>query len=82
QADRLLATLSHKAVLARGFALVKDAEGAVIKRVEDVAPGAALQLEFADGTAEAIATSGGARPKLAAKPPAKAKEPGNQGSLF
>ncbi|TIR45360.1 MAG: exodeoxyribonuclease VII large subunit, partial [Mesorhizobium sp.] len=25
QADRLLATLSHKAVLARGFALVKDA---------------------------------------------------------
>jgi exodeoxyribonuclease VII large subunit len=41
-----------------------------------------LQLEFADGTAEAIATSGGARPKLAAKPPAKAKEPGNQGSLF
>jgi exodeoxyribonuclease VII large subunit len=82
QADRLLSTLSHKAVLARGFALVKDADGAVIKRVEELAPGAALQLEFADGTAEAIATSGGARPKLAAKSPAKTKAPGNQGSLF
>jgi exodeoxyribonuclease VII large subunit len=82
QADRLLSTLSHKAVLARGFALVKDADGAVIKRVAELAPGAALQLEFADGNAEAIATSGGARPKLAAKSTAKAKEPGNQGSLF
>lgn len=82
QADRLLSTLSHKAVLARGFALVKDADGAVIKRVAELAPGAALQLEFADGNAEAIATSGGARPKLAAKSPAKARGPGNQGSLF
>ena len=81
-ADRLLSTLSHKAVLARGFALVKDAEGAVIKRVEELAPGAALQLEFADGTADAIATSGGGRPKLAAKPAAKTKAPGSQGSLF
>ncbi|RWF77946.1 exodeoxyribonuclease VII large subunit [Mesorhizobium sp.] len=82
QADRLLTTLSHKAVLARGFALVKDADGTVVKRVAELAPGAALQLEFADGNAEAIATSGGARPKLAAKPSGKAKEPGNQGSLF
>lgn len=82
QAERLLSTLSHKAVLARGFALVKDADGAVVKRVSELAPGAALQLEFADGNAEAIATSGGGRPKLAAKPAAKTREPGNQGSLF
>jgi exodeoxyribonuclease VII large subunit len=83
QADRLLATLSHKAVLARGFALVKDADGAVVKSVADLAPGAALELEFADGKAEAIATSGGARPKLAAaKSPAKGRAPGSQGSLF
>ncbi|RUX51373.1 exodeoxyribonuclease VII large subunit, partial [Mesorhizobium sp. M4A.F.Ca.ET.050.02.1.1] len=82
QADRLLSTLSHKAVLARGFALVKDAEGAVIKLAADVAPGAALSLEFADGSADAIATSGAARPKAPAKPAAKTREPGNQGSLF
>ena len=82
QADRLLATLSHKAVLARGFALVKDADGAVIKRAQDVASGAALLLEFADGTADAVATSGMERSKPAPKPAAKAKPPGSQGSLF
>ncbi|TJV44705.1 MAG: exodeoxyribonuclease VII large subunit [Mesorhizobium sp.] len=87
QADRLMATLSHKAVLARGFALVKDAEGAVIKQAADVASGMALSLEFADGTADAVATSGAARPKPAAKPSAKTpvaktRERGNQGSLF
>ncbi|TPM40617.1 exodeoxyribonuclease VII large subunit [Mesorhizobium sp. B2-3-4] len=87
QADRLMATLSHKAVLARGFALVKDADGAVIKQAADVASGMTLSLEFADGTADAVATSGAARPKPAVKPAAKAlvaktKEPGNQGSLF
>ncbi|WP_287382347.1 exodeoxyribonuclease VII large subunit, partial [Mesorhizobium sp.] len=81
QADRLLATLSHKAVLARGFALVKDAD-AVIKQAAEVVPGMALSLEFADGTADAVATSGAARPKTTAKPAAKAKERGNQGSLF
>ncbi|TGQ87850.1 exodeoxyribonuclease VII large subunit [Mesorhizobium sp. M8A.F.Ca.ET.208.01.1.1] len=87
QADRLMATLSHKAVLARGFVLVKDADGAVIKQAADVASGMALSLEFADGTADAVATSGAARPKPAARPAAKApvaktREPGNQGSLF
>ncbi|WP_214473152.1 exodeoxyribonuclease VII large subunit [Mesorhizobium sp. dw_380] len=82
QADRLLSTLSHKAVLARGFALVKDADGTVIKQAADVASGMALSLEFADGTADAVATSGAARPKPAARPTAKTREPGNQGSLF
>jgi exodeoxyribonuclease VII large subunit len=96
QADRLLATLSHKAVLARGFALVKDAAGVVIKLAADVTPGAALLLEFADGTADAVATGGTERPEAVAKPAAvplsakptapkpasKPKEPGNQGSLF
>ncbi|MER9749786.1 exodeoxyribonuclease VII large subunit [Mesorhizobium sp. M0140] len=82
QADRLMATLSHKAVLARGFALVRDADGAVIKQAADVASGMALSLEFADGTADAVAISGTAKPKAVAKPAAKAKEPGNQGSLF
>ncbi|MGF7007266.1 exodeoxyribonuclease VII large subunit [Aminobacter sp. BE322] len=82
QADRLMATLSHKAVLARGFALVHDAEGTVLKRAGDVAAGMALSIEFADGTADAMATSGEARPKSAAKPAAKAKETGKQGSLF
>ncbi|TJV21006.1 MAG: exodeoxyribonuclease VII large subunit [Mesorhizobium sp.] len=82
QADRLMASLSHKAVLARGFALVRDADGAVIKQAAEVASGMALSLEFADGAADAVAITGTAKPKAVAKPTAKAKEPGNQGSLF
>ncbi|MCQ8871873.1 exodeoxyribonuclease VII large subunit [Mesorhizobium sp. LMG17149] len=82
QADRLMASLSHKAVLARGFALVRDADGAVIKQAAEVASGMALSLEFADGIADAVAITGTAKPKAVAKPAAKAKEPGNQGSLF
>jgi exodeoxyribonuclease VII large subunit len=82
QAERLMSTLSHKAVLARGFALVKDADGAVIKQAAGVFSGMALVLEFADGTADAVATSGAARPKPVAKPVAKTREPGSQGSLF
>lgn len=82
QADRLMASLSHKAVLARGFALVRDADGAVIKQAAEVASGMALSLEFADGIADAVAITGTAKPKAVAKPTAKAKEPGNQGSLF
>ncbi|RWC97157.1 exodeoxyribonuclease VII large subunit [Mesorhizobium sp.] len=82
QADRLMASLSHKAVLARGFALVRDADGVVIKQAAEVASGMALSLEFADGIADAVAITGTAKPKAVAKPAAKAKEPGNQGSLF
>jgi exodeoxyribonuclease VII large subunit len=62
-----------------------------------VAPGAPLRLEFADGTADAVATGGTGQPEAVAKPAAmppaskpaatksassKPKEPGNQGSLF
>ncbi|ESW84148.1 hypothetical protein X772_18175 [Mesorhizobium sp. LSJC280B00] len=69
-------------MLARGFALVKDADGAVVKHAAEVASGMALSLEFADGTADAVAISGTARPKTVAKPAAKLKAPGGQGSLF
>ncbi|MBB6356409.1 exodeoxyribonuclease VII large subunit [Aminobacter aganoensis] len=82
QADRLMATLSHKAVLARGFALVRDADGAVLKRAAEISAGSALSIEFADGTANAVATSGDAKPRPVTKPVSKVKEPGNQGSLF
>jgi exodeoxyribonuclease VII large subunit len=82
QAERLLATLSHKAVLARGFALVKDAGGTVIKHAAEITAGAMLSLEFADGSADAVATGGTERPKVAPKPAAKVKAPGSQGSLF
>jgi exodeoxyribonuclease VII large subunit len=57
-----LESLSYHAVLARGFALVRDAKGEPLTRAADVAPGAALNIAFADGHVAATA-EGGARPK-------------------
>jgi exodeoxyribonuclease VII large subunit len=76
---RLLLSFSHKGVLARGFALVKDASGTLVRRSETLAPGDALRIEFADG--EIGASVAGALPPARE---AKRKPPGGQGqgSLF
>jgi exodeoxyribonuclease VII large subunit len=84
QADRLLSTLnlSEQAILERGYALVLDSSGALIKRAAEMKPGEALSLRFADGTAGAIATGGDGRTKPAQKTQAKSRETGSQGDLF
>jgi exodeoxyribonuclease VII large subunit len=66
---RTLATLDWQAVLARGYALVRDDAGAVLARAASVRPAARLSLQFADGSVEAVAA--GDRPRrgrAAAKP--------------
>jgi exodeoxyribonuclease VII large subunit len=83
-AERLLATLklSEQAILERGYALVLDGTGAVVRRAAEVRQGTALDLRFADGTARVVA---GGAPPAAPKPPrpwAKPKDGGSQGSLF
>ena len=45
----LLRSLSYRAVLARGFALVRDETGASLRRAAGIEPGRRLSLEFADG---------------------------------
>lgn len=84
QADRLLATLklSEQAILERGYALVLDGSGELVKRAAEVKAGEVLELRFADGAATAVATGGTTLPKPAPKPVAKVREPGSQGSLF
>ena len=92
QAERLLSTLklSDQAILDRGYAVVLDRAGTVIRRAAEISAGAALSLRFADGEAQAVATSGDAGAPAAdapaTKPRAKAPEkklaPGGQGSLF
>ncbi|MBU8541021.1 exodeoxyribonuclease VII large subunit [Falsiroseomonas tokyonensis] len=63
---------SYQSVLARGFALVRDAQGHALTRAAQVAPGAKLQVAFADGevaaTAEGEALKRGRSPKT---PPAQ-----------
>ncbi|WP_144185521.1 exodeoxyribonuclease VII large subunit [Elioraea rosea] len=65
---------SYQAVLSRGFALVTDADGHAVTRAASVAPGARLDLRFADGPVRA--TADGVAPRKAS--PAKPE----QGSLL
>ena len=46
---KLLGTLGYHNVLARGFALIRDADGNMIRRAADVTPDTRLDIEFADG---------------------------------
>jgi len=84
QATRLIGSLSHQAILDRGFALISDAEGKLLKRAADVSDGMRLSIRFADGAREAVAgqSDGAGEP---AKPRPKTppvKPSGGQGSLF
>ncbi len=56
-----LESVSHKAVLARGYAMVFDPRGTPITRAEMVKPGAALRIDFADGEVRATAAGGATR---------------------
>jgi exodeoxyribonuclease VII large subunit len=81
QAERLLSTLSHQSILERGFALVSDADGALVQRAANVAPGGSLSIRFADGAVGAIATASPDAPARRTKP-ARPAPSGGQGSLF
>ncbi|WP_407660685.1 exodeoxyribonuclease VII large subunit [Kaistia defluvii] len=79
RAWRLAETLSYRSVLARGFALVTDAEGRTVRTASKVTSGDALTIEFQDGKIAAIAAGGAAEPR--SKKAAKSKAP-TQESLF
>ncbi len=49
----LLGSLSYRAVLERGYVLVRDADGAPLRRAADAARAPGLSLQFADGTVRA-----------------------------
>ncbi len=80
-ASRMLESLSYRAVLSRGYAVVRDAENRTpLTGKAMVRPGMALSIEFTDGEAPAIA-GGSAPPKSARR--RKSRNPGDdQGSLF
>jgi exodeoxyribonuclease VII large subunit len=81
---RLQDSLSHKAVLARGFALARDDNGAIIRSVSRVTPGERLQIEVADGSfstrvGDVEPVTKPAEPKRRGRAPASR---GGQGTLF
>jgi exodeoxyribonuclease VII large subunit len=81
-AEGLLAALSYQGVLARGFALVRDAAGTPLRSASALTPGTALDIEFADGRVAAVA--GTAAMKIAPAPSRRRRGPvdSGQGTLF
>ena len=88
---QLLAALSYRSVLARGFALVRNEAGHPLHAAADVGAGARLELEFSDG--RVAATAGADQPVLTSQPnpataprrprtPKRVAKPVDQGSLF
>jgi exodeoxyribonuclease VII large subunit len=75
--EKLLEALSYNSVLARGFALVRDAAGNPARSVASAPAGAALSVQFADGTV-AVTVDGGGGAKAAPRRPPTA----SQGGLF
>ncbi|MES0809734.1 exodeoxyribonuclease VII large subunit [Roseibium sp. SCPC15] len=85
--QKLLKSLSYKDVLARGYAVVRDDNGQPIRSAASVVSGAALSIELADGTVEAVAMSDSAAPKPKKTKPKKTSNPAptapeDQGNLF
>jgi exodeoxyribonuclease VII large subunit len=74
-----LESVSPKRVLERGYAMVRDASGAPVTAAAGIAPGAALQVEFADDTVGVNVTGGPVKPAKAAK---RGKDNPDQGTLL
>jgi exodeoxyribonuclease VII large subunit len=77
-AGRMLESLSHKSVLARGFVMVHREDGTLVRAAKDLNAGDVVDLTFHDGDKKAVVDP----PPEAAKPKPKAKPGGDQGSLF
>ncbi|HEY4847062.1 MAG TPA: exodeoxyribonuclease VII large subunit [Methylocella sp.] len=79
--EKLLFSLGYPQVLARGFALVRDKDRKPLRRAAEVADGAHLDIQFADGHKTAIAAT-----RHDAPPPGRVASKGRrkreQGSLF
>lgn len=76
-AARMLESISYRAVLERGFVLVRGSDGKVKRRAGAIAFGEHLSLTFADGEKNVIAEGAGAH-----GPARKPRAPGKQGDLF
>ena len=77
---RMLEGLSHKSILARGFAMVHRADGSLVRAAKELSSGDEIELTFSDDKQKAVIDPApSAEP---AKPKTKPKPGGGQGSLF
>jgi len=83
-AARMLESLSHKSVLARGFVMVHREDGSLVRAAKDLSPGDEVELTFADEKQRAVIDPKRA-PASDPEPPKQKTKPkpgGNQGDLF
>jgi exodeoxyribonuclease VII large subunit len=81
---QLLAALSYRGVLARGFALVRDAAGQPLRTAAAVTAGMPIEIEFADGRVGARADGAPVPDSPSAEPskPRARRGGEGQGNLF
>jgi len=82
----LLGALGYKQTLARGYAIVRDSADTMVRTARGHATGAALEIEFADGTVPvAVTGKTSGKPSTSARKgagPERERKPGPQASLF
>ena len=83
---QLLSSLGYRAVLARGYALVRDEGGRPVRTADGIAPGTRLGVELVDGIVAVEALDGGEprtpRSRAAKQVGKPAQTTGRQGTLF
>lgn len=90
---KLLETLSYQSTLKRGYAIVRDTDGNLIRSASTAAAAPAFQVSFGDGDVMARPDDGGSPPTVPPKPAPKAARTAkaqtatpppktDQGSLF
>nr|MCU0791082.1 exodeoxyribonuclease VII large subunit [Nitratireductor sp.] len=79
---RLVSSLSHRSVLSRGFALLRDASGNAVTSAGQLSPGEAFTAELNDGTIEATVKARGSADAPRITKPARKSPPPGQGDLF
>ncbi|MEL6687750.1 MAG: exodeoxyribonuclease VII large subunit, partial [Pseudomonadota bacterium] len=81
KAGSLLDAFSYQGVLARGYALVTDADGAVVRSSKAPKTGDGVTLTFADGKRAAVIDGGTTKKRVVKKPKSPSTDT-PQGSLF
>ncbi|MEM1397391.1 MAG: exodeoxyribonuclease VII large subunit, partial [Pseudomonadota bacterium] len=81
--EKMLETLSYQATLKRGYAIVRDTNGKVLRTINQVANEREVGLTLADGQINLSPTGEAAKtPKPKPPKPAQKKDGSDQGSLF
>ena len=81
-AERMLASLSYKSVLDRGYALIRDEAGTPVARAKGIRPGDAFSVQFNDGSIDALAAKSASKTSSQKGKKSGKEQASGQGDLF